>query len=200
MIMAHKLSLALALVGSCALLGVTACETEAPIGTSGSAPGGELSPDHAGGPGDSATENKPLAADEHVGAVDLSLELGGKQLDSMGYAIVGSGYSKGGTLDVSHSSKVTGIIGGIPFGTNYAMTLSGKGVGSAPLDCTGSTSFDLHDVGPVPVSIRVSCKEPEVVVVPSEPPPAPVAPFAVFALACVLGAAGVAAQRRAARG
>jgi len=196
MIMAHKLTLALAL-GTCALL-ASACDTEAPIGNSRGTPGNELSPGHGGGPGDTATDIPVV--EEKVGAIDLSLRLGNKQLDSMGYAIVGSGYSKGGTLDVSHSSKVTGIIGGIPFGTNYALTLSGKGVGSAPLDCTGSTSFDLHDVGPVPVSIQVSCKEPEVVVVPSEPTPAPVPPFAVFALACVLGAAGVAAQRRAARG
>jgi hypothetical protein len=199
--MVHQLTPALARIGTCALLCfAVACGSEAPEGASGSgAPNSALIPGHLAAPNHPATEGGAPEAEETVGSIALSLELGDKQLDSMNYAIVGSGFSTSGRLDVSHSRQVSGVIGGIPFGTNYALTMNGKGVGSAPLDCAGSASFDLKDVGPLPVNIQITCKEPAVVEPPTAPTPAPVPPLAVFALACALGALGVAAQRRAAR-
>lgn len=200
MTMAHKLSLVLALLGTCALLGVSACGSEAPAGSSSSGkPSNELSPGDGVVPNHTAlTGSQPDDTEGAVGSIALSLKLGDKQLDSMNYAIVGSGFSKSGSLDVSHSSKVSGIVGGIPFGSNYALTMNGKGVGDAPLDCSGSTSFDLNNVGPLSVSIQITCKEPAVVVEPP-PTPAPVPPFAIITLACALAAVGVLAQRRPAR-
>jgi hypothetical protein len=196
MIMAHKFIHALALLGS---LGLSACGSEAPQPTPSSetpvsdhTPGQIVAPSQrpsAGSPPDS------VAAEETAGSIDLSLKLGDQQLDSMSYAIVGAGFSKSGNLDVSHSSKVSGVVGGIPFGTNYALTMNGKGMGPTPLDCSGSASFDLNAVGPLPVSIQITCREPAVV----EPTPAPVPPFLVFTLACVLAGLGIAAQRRPVR-
>ena len=200
MIMAGKLIYALALLGTGALLGLSACGSESPQDAPGSqTPGSETEPGHLTAPGQRASAgNTPEGAMEDVaGSIELSLKIGDKQLDTMSYAIVGAGFSKSGNLDISHSSKVSGIVGGIPFGTNYSLTMNGKGVGTAPLDCAGSTSFDLKDVGPLPVSIQITCKEPAVE--PPTPTPAPVPPFAVFTLACALAALGVAAQRRAAR-
>jgi len=200
-IMAHQLTRALALIATCTLLGLSACGSEAPESASSSdapgntaAPGHLTAPNHSGSRSNTADNQTP---EETAGSIELSLKLGAQQLDSMSYAIVGSGFSKSGNLDVSHSSKVSGVVGGIPFGTNYSLTLSGKGAGSVPMDCSGSTSFDLKDAGPLPVNIQITCKEPAVV----EPPtPAPVPPFAVFALACLLGACGIAVQRRTAQG
>jgi len=202
MIMAHELTHALALLGTCMLLGLSACGSEAPPAASiGEMPGSEAAPGRIAAPGQRSSAGAPQGAaqEENVGSIALSLKIGDKQLDAMGYAIVGSGFSTSGSLDVSHSSKVSGIVGGIPFGTNFALTMSGKGVGPAPLDCAGSTSFDMQDVGPLPVSIQITCKEPTVVEPPA-PTPAPVPPLAVFTLACALAALGIAAQRRTARG
>jgi len=180
----------LALLGLCALVSVSACGSEAPR----AAPSSEVAPGQI-----STVDNTPSTPviEETAGSIELSLKVAGKQLDSMSYAVVGSGFATSGSLDVSHSTKVSGVIGGIPFGSNYALTMTGKGVGPAALDCSGSTSFDLHEVGPLPVSISITCKESAVVV---EPTPAPVPPLAIVSLACMLAALGVLAQRRTAGG
>jgi len=197
MTMADKLIHALALLGGCALMVLSACGSEAPQGTTGS----EL-PANAGTPGQVSAPNQApsvesteggRAAEEAAGSIALALKLGDQELASMSYAIVGAGFSKSGSLDVSHSSKVSGIIGGIPFGHDYALTMNGKGVGPAPLVCSGSNSFDLNGPGPLPISIQITCKEPTVV---AEPTPAPVPPFAILALSCVLAALGFAVQLR----
>lgn len=197
MIMAHKLTQALALIGTCALLGLSACGSETPEATPASeAPSNTVAPGHLAPPKRPSTPGSETP-EETAGSIALSLQLGAQKLDSMSYAIVGNGFSKSGNLDVSQSSKVSGVVGGIPFGSNYSLTMTGKGAGSVPMDCTGSTSFNLKDTRPLPVNIDITCKEPAVV----EPPvPAPVPPFAVLALACVLGALGIAVQRRTAQG
>jgi hypothetical protein len=191
MIMAQQRCHAFAVLGTCALVALatlTACGSEAPqAAPDRSTPGHFTAPS---APANTSTSAAP--EEEHVGSIALSLNVGGKQLDSMSYAIVGDGFSKSGSLDVSHSSKVSGIVGGIPFGNDYSLTLTGKGVGAAPLDCSGSTSFALSSVGPVPVAIQITCKE----LGTSPPPAAPVPPFAIFTLACALAALGVLAQRR----
>jgi hypothetical protein len=199
MIMAHEFTHNLVLLGVCALLGLSACGSEAPTGAlpGEAAATSEATPEqvpNAEAPADS------VAVEGRSGSIELSLTLGGKQLASLNYAIVGAGYAKSGSFDVSHSSKVSGIVGGIPFGNDYALTMTGQGVGEAPLDCSGSTSFDLSAVGPLPVAIKITCKEPDVSEPPPTPTPAPVPPFAVITLACLLAALGVATQRRAARG
>jgi len=198
MIMAHKLSQAFALLGTCALLALAACGSEAPAASSDGDSPSQYAPGHFRSPSQSANTSTQgtTAEEDHVGSIALSLKIGDKQLDSMSYAIVGTGFSKSGSLDVSHSSKVSGIVGGIPFGNDYALTMTGKGVGGAALDCSGSTSFDLKDVGPLPVSIQITCKEPDTVVPPPTAMPAPVPPFAILTLACMLAALGVLAQRR----
>ncbi|HEY3252347.1 MAG TPA: hypothetical protein VGJ91_00280 [Polyangiaceae bacterium] len=196
--MAHHSLHELALIGLCCLLGLSACGSEAPQAAPGSEVAAGETPTIGSDPGRNAPGVAPVAVEQTAGSIELALKLGDKKLDAISYAIVGSGFATSGTLDISKSSKVSGIVGGIPFGRNYALTMTGKGVGDAPLDCSGSTSFDLQDVGPLPVSIQITCKEPAV----TEPPPAPVPvpPLAVFSLACLLAAMGVAAQRRAARG
>ena len=187
----HELAL---LLGIGCLLGLSACGSEAPQAASDS----EVAAGQTPTSGDSRPlASAPPAVEETAGSIELALKLGDKQLDTINYAVVGGGFATSGSLDISHSSKVSGIVGGIPFGNNYSLTMTGKGVGEAPLDCSGSSSFDLHDVGPLSVSIQITCKEPAVVV---EPTPVPVPPFAVLTLACLLAGLGFAAQRRMARG
>ena len=185
MIMDQRFTRDLLFVGICSLIGLGACGSEGPQGASN---------------GDSPATSLPAAGDPHVedraGSVELALNVADTQLDSISYTIVGSGFTTTGNLDVSHSTRVSGLVGGIPFGTNYALTMTGKGAGTTPLTCSGSASFDVLSVGPLPVTIPISCKELPV----SEPIPAPVPLSAVLTLACALAALGVVAQRRATRG
>ncbi len=186
--MPHRFNHYIVLLGSCALLGLSACGSEDPqLAT----PGGQTA--------EPAPAPSGASAEDTAGSIELALNVGSARLESLNYSIVGAGFATSGTLDVSHSSKVSTIIGGIPFGSNYALTMTGKGVSASPLDCSGSVSFDINSVGPVPVTIPIKCKEPEAVE-PPPPTPAPVPPLAVFTLACLLAALGVAAQRRTARG
>ena len=61
------------------------------------------------------TANRPSsnAGDQAVGSVGLALQLGpGQTLNSVAYTNTGpNNYSKTGTLDVSHSSTISGTIG-----------------------------------------------------------------------------------------
>ena len=173
-------------LAACALLVVSACGSEAP----------SAAPD-ARGMG--AAAPSAGAGEERVGSVELSLQLGASRLDSVSYTIIGSGVVKSGSLDVSNSSKVTGLVGGIPFGKNYSLSMSGKATGKTPLDCSGSASFDVNGVGPTPVSIQIDCREPEVAVTPPGATPAPIPPFAVLLFACLLAGLGVLLQRPVSR-
>ena len=173
------------LLAACALLALPACGSEAP----GAGPGG-INSTAADGPG----------VDEgSLGSIELALQLGSARIDSMSYAIVGTGVVMNGSLDVSNSTRVSGVIGGIPFGKNYSLTMNGKGAGKVPNDCSGSASFDVKVVGPTPVPILINCRESQAVV-NTTPTPAPVPPFAVLVFAGLLAGLGVALQRRTARG
>ena len=149
--------------------------------------------------GGGATAPSAGASEERVGSVELSLQLGSSRLDSVSYTILGSGVVKSGSLDISNSTKVTGLVGGIPFGKNYSLSMSGKATGQTPLDCSGSASFDVNGVGPTTVPIQIDCREPEVATTPPGATPAPIPPFAVLLFACLLAGLGVALQRPVSR-
>jgi len=172
-------------LAACAfLLGLSACGSEAP----------SAAPDAS-----RVTTLAPGAGEERVGSVELSLQIGSSRLDSVSYTILGSGVVKSGSLDVSNSTRVSGVVGGIPFGKNYSLSMSGKAGGKAALDCSGSASFDVNGVGPTTVPIQIDCREPEVAMTPPAATPAPIPPFAVFLFACLLAGLGVVLQRPVSR-
>src|SRR4051812_45190305 len=69
---------------------------------------------------DAATQSgdSSSASNERVGAGSLDLQLAnGQSVTSIGYTITGpKAFSKTGAFDVSHSSKISATIGGIPAG------------------------------------------------------------------------------------
>lgn len=102
-----------------------------------------------------ATDAMDGAQPENTGQVGIELQLApGLALDSVTYTIVGpNGFTRMGTIDVSHSTKVSAVIGGIPFALGYQVTLRGTSsdgnaacVGAAPFDITGPDirSVALH--------------------------------------------------------
>ncbi|HEY3252982.1 MAG TPA: metallophosphoesterase, partial [Polyangiaceae bacterium] len=99
-------------------------------------------------------------ASEHVGEGSLELTLAsGATLTSVSYTIIGpASFSKTGSLDVSKSSTISGLIGGIPAGTGYSITLSASAV-DASATCGGSATFDVTAGQKTTVSVAVTCKE-----------------------------------------
>ncbi|HEY0469697.1 MAG TPA: metallophosphoesterase, partial [Polyangiaceae bacterium] len=101
------------------------------------------------------------SASEQLGEGMLGLTLtSGATLTSVSYTIIGpASFSKTGAIDVSNSTTISGLIGGIPAGTGYAITLSAT-TGDASLTCGGSATFDVTARQTTPVSVAVTCKAP----------------------------------------
>ena len=62
----------------------------------------------------------------HDRQVSIGLQVGvGVTLNTVTYTITGpAGFSRTGSIDVSHSSTVSAVISGIPFGTGYQIALA----------------------------------------------------------------------------
>jgi hypothetical protein len=125
------------------------------------------------------------------GSVSLELTAGQANLSAVTYTIVGGQFHTSGTLDVSHSTRISGTIAGIPFGTNYALTLNALSADGSTT-CNGSAAFDITSPAPVPVSVLVSCKVQNLVAAT----PAPIPPAAPLALCLGLLCIGLMQQRR----
>jgi 5'-nucleotidase len=101
------------------------------------------------------------SATERVGEGALGLTLSsGATLTSVSYTIIGpNSFSKTGSLDVSNSTTISGLIGGLPAGSGYVVTLSASAA-DASLACGGSATFNVSAGQTTPVSVAVTCKEP----------------------------------------
>jgi hypothetical protein len=170
------------LASAAALLGVIACGTEDP------APADESS-------------SSPAASDapgDGTGALSFALTAQpGVELDAFSYAITGPHFAKTDTINVAHSSTVSALIGGIPSGSGYAITLTGKAVAPAEGNCSGSAPFAITPGAVTKVPITVSCR----LSAPPPPPPPPPANVpiplpAVVAIGCLLLGLGTAGRGR----
>ncbi|MEI9935641.1 MAG: 5'-nucleotidase C-terminal domain-containing protein [Pseudomonadota bacterium] len=108
----------------------------------------------------SAPQAGQPASEQAAGEGSLELTLAsGATLTSVSYTIIGpASYSKTGSLDVSNSSTISGLIGGIPAGSGYAITLSASSTDSS-LTCGGSATFNVTARQTTAVSVAVTCKE-----------------------------------------
>jgi 5'-nucleotidase len=97
---------------------------------------------------------------EHAGEGSLDLQLAsGSTLTSVNYTIIGpASFSKTGSLDVSNSTTISGLVGGIPTGTNYVITLSAT-TADASVSCGGSATFNVTAHQTTAVNIALTCKE-----------------------------------------
>ena len=68
------------------------------------------------------------------------------------------GFSNSCTIDLSTATKDSALIGGIPAGTGYSITLSGTSVDGAT-SCTGSASFDVSAHATTLVTVAISCRQ-----------------------------------------
>jgi PKD repeat protein len=107
----------------------------------------------------SGGSSSPQQSAEHAGRVSLQLQRAdGTTLNTVNYVIVGpSAYTKTGSLDVSNSSTVSGLISAIPGGAGYSIALTASST-DASLSCSGSASFDVTVHQTTQVKVALSCK------------------------------------------
>jgi hypothetical protein len=94
------------------------------------------------------------------GTLALALQLAnGTNLSSVSYVITGpGGFSRSGSIDVSNSSALSAVIGGLPAGTGYTITLSATS-SDGTTSCGGSANFNVTARLTAAVGIHLTCHE-----------------------------------------
>src|SRR5262245_55969519 len=93
-----------------------------------------------------------------VGTVELALQLPGTSVNSFAYSITGP-HSYTGSIDVSHSSTVSSVIGNVLAGTGYSLTLTGTATDGT--NCVGASSpFAVIAGGSTTVNVMIDCRVP----------------------------------------
>jgi len=95
-----------------------------------------------------------------VGAASFDLQLAPNvAIDSVSYTITGpAGFTKTGTIDVSHSATVSATISGLPAGAGYSISLSATST-SGQVACAGSATFNIVAHATASVSVHLICHE-----------------------------------------
>ncbi len=96
---------------------------------------------------------------DESGSVELALQAGGVAINTVSYSILGPGsFSRTGTIDVSHSATVSAVIGPLPIGGGYSITLTAVSVDGTET-CGGSASFGVLVQQTVLVNVPVLCHQ-----------------------------------------
>ncbi|HLK91910.1 MAG TPA: alkaline phosphatase family protein [Polyangia bacterium] len=99
------------------------------------------------------------ASNSATGSVDIALVQGGVTINSVNYTINGpANFSKSGTIDVSQSATLSTIIGGLPAGNGYTITLTATGTDGT--SCGGSATFNVTAGAVTKVSVTLECHQP----------------------------------------
>jgi hypothetical protein len=105
------------------------------------------------------TSNSGPTANGGVGSVDLALVEGGVTLNSVSYTITGpNSYMTSGSINVASSATLSAVIGGLPAGNGYTITLSATGT-DGTTTCGGSATFNVTAGAVTAVSVTLDCHE-----------------------------------------
>jgi hypothetical protein len=133
-------------LGLCSSFAVLALVTGCSGGGEG-APGSTPSADASGDTADAAG----------TGSLAFALTVPpGLTFNQFFYTITGPNYSKAAGIDVSHSKTVSAVVGNIPVGSGYAVTLVGSSA-DPPASCTGSAAFAIAAGAKTSVPVNVAC-------------------------------------------
>jgi hypothetical protein len=104
--------------------------------------------------------------DDSTGRVGMQLTLpGGEQVNSVSWVVTspsadgGSTVVQTGTVNLQNSETISFLIGGIPAGNNYTITLSGSSA-DGTATCVGSAQFDTSARTTTNVSVLLQCNTP----------------------------------------
>lgn len=109
--------------------------------------------------GCSSSAGEAASEAENTGSVGLELHLGpGLTLAEVSFTVVGAaGFTKSGSLTVSESTTLSGLIGGLPVGS-HTITLSGV-TRDGTTSCVGSASFDVAAHETALASVHLLCHQ-----------------------------------------
>jgi hypothetical protein len=90
----------------------------------------------------------------------VALVLGnGAKVSNASYTITGPGsFSTSGSLNVANSTTISGVIGGIPAGTGYLITITATSIDGAS-SCGGSGTFNVTAGATGSVTVHLSCHQ-----------------------------------------
>jgi hypothetical protein len=110
------------------------------------------------GPNPSSSESAP--SDTDGASIGLSLDLAsGVTIDSATYTITGpGGFTRSATIDLSTSTALSVVIGGIPAGTGYSISVATTSTDGL-VSCAGSASFNVTAHTTTAVTVHLSCHE-----------------------------------------
>jgi phospholipase C len=98
--------------------------------------------------------------DTASGSIDIALVQGGVTLSNVSYAISGpNGFAKSGTINVASSTSVSAVIGGLPAGNGFSITLSATGT-DGTTSCGGSAMFNVTAGTAIKVIVTLDCHQP----------------------------------------
>jgi hypothetical protein len=93
------------------------------------------------------------------GSVQIALVAGGATINTVNYTITGpSSFSQSGSIDVSHSSTISAILGPFAAGGPYAITLTGASTDGSET-CAGSGTFNIVAGQTASVSVPLTCHQ-----------------------------------------
>jgi hypothetical protein len=107
----------------------------------------------------SATRNSPGTDQSGSGSVEIALQAGGATINTVNYMITGpASFSQNGTIDVSHSSTLSAVLGPFAAGGPYTITLTGTSTDGSE-SCAGSANFTVTAGQTIQVTVPVDCHQ-----------------------------------------
>jgi hypothetical protein len=110
--------------------------------------------------GSSSDSGAPVSAEETVGSIGLALQTSqGAQIDAFQYSISGpAGFLRQGSVDVRGSSVLSALIGAIPVGSGYRISLTAA-ARDGSFTCAGSAVFNITSRSTTAVTVNLQCRE-----------------------------------------
>lgn len=95
---------------------------------------------------------------ERTGSAGFELEVGaGVTLHGVSYVINGNGFTKEGVVDISQSPILTAVIGGIPAGDGFTITITATSIDGS-VTCVGTATFAVMEGLITKVTIHLQCR------------------------------------------
>ena len=91
------------------------------------------------------------------GSVEIALQVGGATINTVSYTITGPS-TQNGVIDVSHSNTISAVIGPLPAGGGYTITLTGVSTDGSE-SCAGSGTFSVTAGQTASVTVPLTCHQ-----------------------------------------
>jgi hypothetical protein len=101
-----------------------------------------------------------IVQSDQTGGATIALQIpGGLTVNTVMYSIMGpASFSKSGSIDVSNSTTISTVIGGIPAGNGYTVTLNATATDGVS-SCLGSGMFNITAGAVTAVNVTLDCHQ-----------------------------------------